>query len=65
MELISPGLSSWDISFSVTDDHMDRDHFFFLVSIDKRWQAIQTKRITLHNDATDLTKETKKYSKKH
>ena len=35
MALLSPGLSSLDISFSVADDHMGSDHFSIQISLDK------------------------------
>ena len=35
MAFITPGLSSRDISFSVTDDHMGSDHFPIQISLDK------------------------------
>ena len=35
MALTSPGLSSRDFSFSVSDDHMGSDHFPIQISIDK------------------------------
>ena len=35
MAFISPGLSSRDLSFSVTDDHMGSDHFPIQISLDK------------------------------
>ena len=35
MPFITPGLSSRDISLSITDDHMDSDHFPIQISLDK------------------------------
>ena len=35
MAFLSPGLSSWVISFSLADDHMGSDHFSIQSSIDK------------------------------
>ena len=35
MALLSPGLSSRDISFSTADDHMGSDHFPIQISLDK------------------------------
>ena len=35
MAFITSGLSSGDISFSVTDDHMGNDHFSIQISLDK------------------------------
>ena len=35
MAFLSPGLSSRDISFSTTDDHMGSDHFSVQISLDK------------------------------
>ena len=35
MAFLSPGLSSQDISFSVTDDHMGSHHFPIQISLDK------------------------------
>ena len=35
MEFSSPGLSSRDMSFSISDDHMGSDHFPIRISLDK------------------------------
>ena len=35
MAFLSPGLSSRDISLSITDDHMGSDHFPIQISLDK------------------------------
>ena len=44
MAFLSPGLSSWDISFSVADDHMGSDHFPIQISLDKplKWNTLLT-----------------------
>ena len=51
MAFISPGLSSRDISFSVTDDHMGSDHFPIQISLDKppKRNALLTEPHHRHN----------------
>ena len=64
MAFISPGLSSRDISFSVTDDHMGSDHFPIKSSLDKplkrntpltepHYQFDKTNDDLLHNTLKD------------
>ena len=52
MAFLSPALSSWDISFSVADDHMGSDHFPIQISLDKPLKRTRH----LLNHVTDLTK---------
>ena len=64
MAFLSPGLSSRDISFSVTDDHMGSDHFPIQISLDKpliqntpltepRYRFDKTGDDSLHNTLKD------------
>ena len=64
MAFITPGLSSRDISFSVTDDHMGSDHFPIQISLDKplkrntpltepRYRLDKTNDDLLHNTLKD------------
>ena len=64
MAFLSPGLSSRDISFSVTDDHMGSDHFPIQTSLDKplkrntpltepRYRFDKTNDDFLHNTLKD------------
>ena len=65
MAVISPGLSSRDISFSVADDHMGSDHFPIQISLDKplkrntpltepRYRFDKTNDDSLHNTLKDI-----------
>ena len=64
MAFISPGLSSRDFSFSVTDDHMGSDHFPIQILVDKplkrntpltepRYRFDKTDDDLLHNTLKD------------
>ena len=64
MALLSPGLSSRDISFSIAEDHMDSDHFLIQISLDKplkrntplterRYRFDKTDDDLLHNTLKD------------
>ena len=64
MEFSSPGLSSRDMSFSISDDHIGSDHFPIRISLDKplerntpltepRYQFDGTNYDLLHNTLKD------------
>ena len=64
MAVLSPSLSSRDISFSIADDHMDSDHFPIQISLDKplkrntpltelRYRFDKTNDDLLHNTLKD------------
>ena len=61
MALLSSGLSSQDISFSIADDHMGSDHFPFKFHLTSHSNEIHH----LQNKATDLTKLTMTYLTTH
>ena len=52
MAIISPGLSSRDVSFSIADDHIGSDHYPIQISADKPLEQHTTWRTTSATDST-------------